>query len=495
MLASISRIKENRSSLIVVLAVSGVLFLAIVVRLIGLGSESAWIDEAYSINLAQHSISKIIQGTAADQHPPFYYLLLHFWMLFGNSVSHARLLSALLGIVLILQVMIFGWNFAGARLGIGAALLLTLSPLQVWYSQEARQYMLLACLTTASTYELWSCLQGRRRWLLYWLFSTMAIYTQYFAVFIFFSHAVIVCLWAYQQHNIRLIVPWVISMIGVGVVFAPWTPTALNQFLYHTMPWISDPAVGQVRDVVLILLFGNGVQVLPIILRWIWLLGLFGVAGWAVYRLINISQESQRGFVFVALWALIPFLAISLLASFYPVFQLKQYLILLAPFLLLATWATLIIPRPWGGLFFAGLALAGGMTLIYQQNVLTKDDWRGVATYIQNNKKPGDLVYGNPAASAFALDLYWKTPLPYNGYPINYDILSGGWEGVAVTSDIADQQLSTVTKNLKRVWLVEFFPEFWDENKQIPSWLAKHGNIVDEQSFGKIRLRLYKLNP
>ena len=177
MLAQISKVKQNHSNILVGLAVVGVFILAIIVRIIGLSTESAWIDEAYSINLAQHSIGQIIQGTAADQHPPLYYLLLHIWMLFGNSVVFTRLFSALLGLLLIIQVIDFGWKVDGARLGIGAGLLLAISPLHVWYSQEARQYMLLACLTTASTIELWKCLQGRRRWLLLALFDPGNLYS------------------------------------------------------------------------------------------------------------------------------------------------------------------------------------------------------------------------------------------------------------------------------------------------------------------------------
>ncbi|HSB66623.1 MAG TPA: hypothetical protein VLD65_08585, partial [Anaerolineales bacterium] len=135
-------------------AVVAIVLLAFVVRVIGLGSESAWIDEAYSITLSRYPISQIIQGTAADQHPPLYYLLLHYWMMFGTTVPFVRLLSALLGTVNIIQVLTIGWKLKRVSLGIGSAILLAISPFHVWYSQEARQYMLLAVLTTGATIEL-----------------------------------------------------------------------------------------------------------------------------------------------------------------------------------------------------------------------------------------------------------------------------------------------------------------------------------------------------
>jgi len=41
-------------------------------------------------------------AAAADVHPPFYYVLLHYWItVFGTSESAVRLLSALFGVLAI----------------------------------------------------------------------------------------------------------------------------------------------------------------------------------------------------------------------------------------------------------------------------------------------------------------------------------------------------------------------------------------------------------
>jgi uncharacterized membrane protein len=474
---------------------AGVILVALIIRLSGLGAESSWIDEAYSITLARYPLLQIIQGTASDQHPPLYYLLLHFWMFFGSSVSYARLLSALLGVINIGQVMSFGWKVGGKWLGVFGALLLGISPFHIWYSQEVRQYMLLACLTTAATVELWNCLHGKRRFWLYSFFVILAIYTQYFAIFIFLAHAILVVLWAFCERNRRLVINWILAMIGMGLAFAPWLPIAVNQFLYHTMPWIGEPAAGDVRDIALRLILGNGVVILPVILRWIMLFLLVVLAGWFVSKYKPRDRDTRWGLVFIALWALIPFLAISIIAIFYPVFQFKQYLIMLAPLFLTFTGIALIIPNPWKTMTIASLVVVSGFTLGYQQQVLTKDDWRGVAHYIELHDNNGDLVYGNPAASSLALDLYWENPLPFKGYPQNYDILRGGWAGQPLTLTMADDELTTSTRGYKRIWLVEFFPQLWDNKEYLSSWLTDHGDLLDDKIFGNIHLRLYELTP
>ena len=53
----------------------------------------------------QRDVAELIRHTAADIHPPFYYLLLHFWALFtGWSEFSAAWLSLLFGVLLIALV-------------------------------------------------------------------------------------------------------------------------------------------------------------------------------------------------------------------------------------------------------------------------------------------------------------------------------------------------------------------------------------------------------
>jgi mannosyltransferase len=376
-----------------------------------------------------------------------------------------------------------------------AALLLAISPFHVWYSQEARQYILLASLTTAATNELWECLQGRRRWVLYSIYAALSLYTQYFSVFVLLAHAGIAVLWAWKRQSWRSLLAWMGSLVGAGITFIPWLPTALDQFQYHGMPWISDPRAGDVADVALRLLLGSGVLELPAWMRWTGVGFLFAVGGWMTLRLWGREWATWQGLGFLGIWALVPFSAMSLAAIVYPVFQFKQYLISLAPFLMTAVGGGMALPRIWNRLFVTGLILANLFTLGYQQTVLSKDDWRGAATHIQAEYQACDLVYGNPAASALALELYWPEAFQFAGYPPGYHILQGGWAGQPLTPALADQQLSKLAQKYCRVWLVEYFPQFWDAEKILESWLAGHGILQADSAFGKIRLRLYDLEP
>ena len=57
-----------------------IIILAAAVRLWGLGEQSVWQDEAYSVVLAREDVGTIIRAQVEDSSPPLYYVLLHFWL-------------------------------------------------------------------------------------------------------------------------------------------------------------------------------------------------------------------------------------------------------------------------------------------------------------------------------------------------------------------------------------------------------------------------------
>jgi hypothetical protein len=132
-----------------------ILLLATGLRFYRLDTQSFWNDEGNAARAAERSIPLILEAAEGDIHPPGYYLLLHFWRgLVGESEFSLRALSALCSILTVALTYGLGRRLLGVPVGIGGALLAALSPLAVYYSQEARMYALLGLLSTASTYLL-----------------------------------------------------------------------------------------------------------------------------------------------------------------------------------------------------------------------------------------------------------------------------------------------------------------------------------------------------
>ena len=150
------------------LLVAAILLLAALLRFYRIGASSLWSDEGNSWALASRSFARIAHDAALDIHPPGYYWALKVWtMIFGSDVVAIRSLSAVAGIALIYAIYRIGRSYRRpfesiSSLAIVAALVATLNPLQVYYSQEARMYMLLA-LESAGLFWALSALTARQQ--------------------------------------------------------------------------------------------------------------------------------------------------------------------------------------------------------------------------------------------------------------------------------------------------------------------------------------------
>ena len=101
---------------------------------------------------------QIAQDAAHDIHPPLYYWLLRLWTtVFGLSEFALRSLSAVLGTLLVLVIYGLGTRLFNRTTGLAAAFIAAIAPFQVYYSQEARMYILVA-------------LEGALAALLFWWF-------------------------------------------------------------------------------------------------------------------------------------------------------------------------------------------------------------------------------------------------------------------------------------------------------------------------------------
>lgn len=125
-------------------------------RALYLGEKGMWLDETFSVWMANHSIPDMLQWIAKiDQHPPLYYLLLHFWTAVnGDSPYYARGLSALFGAATIPVIYLIGKRLSGVIVGLAAAAFLTFSPFNIFYGQETRMYTLLAFNAAVAIYAL-----------------------------------------------------------------------------------------------------------------------------------------------------------------------------------------------------------------------------------------------------------------------------------------------------------------------------------------------------
>jgi mannosyltransferase len=125
-------------------------------RVLLLGSKGMWLDETFSVWMANHSVGEMLQWVVRiDQHPPLYYLLLHYWIaLNGDTPYYVRLLSALFGAATIPIIYLIGKRLSGAVMGLSAAVIQALSLFNIYFGQETRMYTLLTFNAAVAIYAL-----------------------------------------------------------------------------------------------------------------------------------------------------------------------------------------------------------------------------------------------------------------------------------------------------------------------------------------------------
>jgi hypothetical protein len=163
--------------------------LAALLRLSTLGAQSLWFDEAFTpLHVLHPSLFTTLEWVPKTENsPPLWYLIEWFdYRLFGSGAFALRLPSAIAGIALVPVAWRIGRELADRAAAIACAALVTVGPLFVWYSQEARTYglfMLTAGLATLTFVRVLREPTGRRfAW--FAVAGALCLLSHYFAVFI-----------------------------------------------------------------------------------------------------------------------------------------------------------------------------------------------------------------------------------------------------------------------------------------------------------------------
>lgn len=131
---------------------------ALVLRLHALGKTNLWLDEANSWYVAQLPWAQLWENLRASPLGPLYFVALKVWIgVAGTSEAALRAPSVIASLALIPLVYAIGVRTVSHRAACIGAALVALSPLHLYFAQEARMYMPLALLAAGAmlAYILW----------------------------------------------------------------------------------------------------------------------------------------------------------------------------------------------------------------------------------------------------------------------------------------------------------------------------------------------------
>ena len=473
------------------------LLLATGLRFYRLAGQSLWSDEGNSLALAQTSLGEIASRTALDIHPPLYYWLLHGWMrIFGESEIAVRSLSAVAGVLLVAVVYRLGTQLSDRRVGLLAAFITAVSPFQIYYAQEARMYALLALLAALT---VWATIGLMRDWirvtkdeesnsvgaairypflvtrysLLYVLSATLGLYTHYAypVILVATNLAVLVWLWRTrgQGQVAQRMVGWLVLQLVPVLLYLPWLPIAWRQLT--TWPAPSPPdAAGAWHTIWRTLLFGPvGVEASDL---WLLVFGLAAVVG--IARLLWKGALSKT--VLLLLYLGLPILLT--LALFKPAYL--KFLLVASPALGLLLALSLLGSRSgsdvsWIGwpaaalvaVLGAGLVVAaawGPLKAYYTDPAVARDDYRGMARYLEVAAGPEDAIILNAAGQQEVFGYYYGGDTPI--YPLPRSRPLDPQATVAELEEILGQA--------RRIFALYWATDESDPPGIIEGWLEEH---------------------
>jgi uncharacterized membrane protein len=195
-----------------------VLALALAVRIWGLGAQSFTMDEITELSTARLGVHAAI--ITADGLPPLYNLLLQAWLKLTGTPEAARWLSVVLGMLTIPAMYRLGRRVGGEEVGRLGALLLAISPIHVWYSQEVRAYPLFILTTVVALWRYEVARESDRPvdWFWYGLAAVIGLYSHYYFALLLVSLAAVEVLRLGPPLNWRR---WVAAHTFIAVASMP----------------------------------------------------------------------------------------------------------------------------------------------------------------------------------------------------------------------------------------------------------------------------------
>jgi mannosyltransferase len=219
-------------------ALSGLVLLGAILRFATIDLQSYRYDEAVTVARVLHPslFDTLSEVPHSESTPPLYYLVAWLWSRpLGTGEVWMRSLSALGGTASILVVYLAARALPLARrAALIAAATVAVSPVLVWFSQDARAYALVFFLTALSfLFFARARRSGSRRDLAWWAaFSALALATHYFAGFVVLAEAALL-LWGPHRRTAA------VALLPILATAALLAPIALEQREHAHAGWIA----------------------------------------------------------------------------------------------------------------------------------------------------------------------------------------------------------------------------------------------------------------
>ncbi len=378
-----------------------ILFAAFAFRLSGLGSQSLWHDEAWSVFSAYHPLAWGVQGTDPNA-PPAFYMSLGGWMqLAGDSVWSLRFWSLLLGVLLVAIVGFLARRWYGDRAGLLAALFVAFNPILWVFSQEIRAYVVMPLGAILLLFLMERILQtgARRAWIYLAAVEWLTLYSQNLAVpIVAWLNVTMITALILRREWRKLFRSMVVQGL-LGLLYLPWLitqkPTGTP---FNTTPPINISLLWNIwqsyfSGIRTMINADNGLMLLCLLLIPLTIIGLFAVF---------LKYRNLRTGLLLSQALLIPVFETAIIYAAHIDFHPRYYIVgVPATLMLIAAGLSIPIPRrvrPVAWLLQAASAIliigigVHVLKLVEVMPVYRHDDFRAIAEHYKKDLTEQDAI-------------------------------------------------------------------------------------------------------
>lgn len=356
------------------------LLLGFGLRIVNL-DQSFWLDEAAQVIESSRSFLSQFD-LSSDFHPPLFHLLLHFWMYFGKSEIYVRIVPLVLSLMSLLFTYKVAKELTDKHSALLAMFFITIAPYHIWYSQEARPYMLFVLTSIASLYYL-----IRKQWLMYSAVLILMLYSLYFAPFVIIGQMV-----ALLIIDKKSFIRGLNAFIVAAIAFLPWLPSFIHQLDVGTsgtlMGWTGVVSVAVLKVIPLTFakfVFGRG-SIDNNIIYGLIILPVFSLFLYGMYHLWR--QKKGRLLVIYFVSALLSAWIVSL---FIPIIAPQRLIFLLPLFYIMVAFGLEKIQPLYlkqALLLTVVVISSAGLIDYYINPNVQREQWRQAVAFVESYHKP-----------------------------------------------------------------------------------------------------------
>ena len=383
-----------------------ILALGALLRVWGVGHESLWSDEIFTVFFARAKGADFLPLLLTDGvHVPLYFALMRLWP--SDADLWVRLPSVWAGLLgVALTVYVVRRLYRDDALALSAGALLAVNPYAVWFARMARPYALFYVVALLVSYQFLILLRGERsrgRWLAFTLLSGAAWMTHFFAAALPLAQYVLL-VWRVRDRG--FVRRWLAAQAVAFVPLVWWLyRLATQDVLSFGIGWIPHPSA---LDPLLTLTnLGAGVYALrtlpALVTAAVVLVGLGGGAVMAL-RARAVPDAYWLSLIVVAV------LPVWIVSRWRPLYVDRYFMVMLPAVLLLTLRGWWALPRAWPRRAALALVIAfgvGQVTLAIAQGRSERQAWRDVAAYLAANVQPDDGLVLETALVWLPLQRYW----------------------------------------------------------------------------------------